>query len=108
MALAKVVRACSWHHGRRAMKNLFVIGTLVLATGCAMQPVKPPTVVSWAYGTGNGDPVANTSPKPAYTRLYGYGNGDPVPVSQKPDKTGFVYGGENGGSMPMQFEPAKP
>jgi hypothetical protein len=95
----------SWEE--RYMKNLFVIAMAILASGCAMQPVKPPTVVSWTYGTGNGDPVPNPSPKPTYSRLYGYGNGDPVPFGQKADKTAFVYGGENGGSMPMQFEPAK-
>jgi hypothetical protein len=90
------------------MKKLLIMGTAILAAGCAAQPVKPPTVVSWAYGTGNGDPIPNTSPKPTYTRLYGYGNGDPIPVSQKPGQTGYTYGGENGGSMPMQFGPPKP
>ncbi len=82
------------------MRSLALVGALLLAAGCTMQPVSRPTVVSWQYGTGNGDPVANPSPKPTYIRAFGYGNGDPV-KSGLDAKTAFVYGGENGFGTPV-------
>ncbi len=89
------------------MRSLLLIGTALLAAGCTMQPVARPTAISWQYGTGNGDPVANPSPKPVYVRSFGYGNGDPVKNGQDV-KTAYVYGGENGVGMPIVTDtPAK-
>lgn len=85
------------------MRNVLLVGTVVLAAGCSMQQPAP-AQVSWAYGAGNGDGVSYPGPKPTYQRAYGLGNGDGV-TSGQTAKTQFSYGAENQSGSMVQFAP---
>lgn len=88
------------------MRNLLLLGTVLLAAGCTQQP-QGPTQVSWAYGAGNGDGVAYPGPAPVYQRAYGAGNGDTV-TSGQTATTQYSYGAEGQTGSMVQFAPPTP
>lgn len=88
------------------MRKWLVLGTVVLAAGCAQQP-QAPAQVSWQYGAGNGDGVAYPGPKPIFKRAYGFGNGESV-TSGTAANVRYGYGADGMSGTMVQTNPTPP
>ena len=85
------------------MRNLLLVRNVYMATCCSQVP-SAPTPVSWAYGAGNGDGVADPGPAPVYQRASGLGNGDPVTGGQTVNEQ-YSYGADGMSGSMVQFAP---
>ena len=87
------------------MRNMLLIGTVLLA-GCSAQ-MPPPAQVSWAYGAGNGDGVVYPGPAPVFKRAYGIGNGETV-TSGQAAKMQYGYGADGMSGTMIRTDPTPP
>jgi hypothetical protein len=87
------------------MRNLLLIGTVLMAAGCTAQP-SAPAQVTWQYGAGNGDGVAYPGPAPVFKRAYGLGNGDSVTSGQTANAQ-YGYGADGMSGRMIQTETPK-
>ena len=75
------------------MRNIVIVGGLLLLAGCGGNPSVPP-VVSWSYGAGNGDGVQYPGPAPKYSFADGIGKDVPTDSGFK-YTTQYGYGGDS-------------
>ena len=88
------------------MRNLLLVGTVLMAAGCTQQ-APGPVHVTWAYGSGAGDGVAYDGPKPIYSRAYGAGVGDGVTSGQTAVEH-YAYGADGQSGTMIETDTAKP
>ena len=88
------------------MRSLLLVGTVLMAAGCTQQPAGP-VHVTWAYGSGAGDGVAYSGPKPVYTRAYGPGLGDGVNSGQTVVEH-YAYGADGQSGTMIDMGAPKP
>ena len=87
------------------MRNVLLVGTVLLAAGCTQVP-SAPTKVTWSYGSG-ADGGGYSGPQPVYQRANGLGNGDPVAGGQTVNEQ-YSYGADGMSGSMVQFAPQTP
>ena len=88
------------------MRNLLLVGTVLMAAGCTQQ-APGPVHVTWAYGSGAGDGVAYSGPQPIYSRAYGPGAGDGVSSGQTVVEH-YAYGADGQTGTMIETDTPKP
>lgn len=75
------------------MRRLLVLATGLFALAACTSTANVPPIVTWSYGSGNGDGVQYQGPPPKYSFSYGAGSDVPVSSGGKPTM-GYAYGAD--------------